>query len=213
MSFFDKLFGSKNSRLDEIPPEKLGQYLRDLERRAEVAPMGTGWTHLNRAGDICLKAGDTVKAVKYFGQAIDALLEDQQPEPARGVAKKIIRVHPEAVRTLCTLTWLDLVALQPASAVLSLRSYSDAAKRGGREGLAADQVFTMARFTADEAFLTEAVEVLADLGFTTYSLEVKEWLAEGGSEEAKGDAETLDRLRLSAAIGSHALRGSEESLG
>jgi hypothetical protein len=161
---------------------------------------------------MCLKAGDTVKAVKYFGQAIDSLLEDQQPEPARGVAKKIIRVHPQAVRTLCTLTWLDLAARQPASAVLSLRSYADSAKRGEREDLAAEQIFTMARFTSDEAFLTEAGEVLSDLGFTTYSLQVKDWLAEGGSEDSRGAPEELARYCMSAAVGSNALRRAEGAI-
>lgn len=212
MSFFDKLFGSGNSPSDGNVPKNLGQELRDLERRAEAAAWGTGWTHLNRAGDICLKAQDTVKAVKYFGQAIDALLEDDQPEPARGVAKKVIRVHPEAVRTLCTLTWLDLSARQPASAVLSLRSYADAAKRGGREDLAAEQIFTMARFTANNSFLTEAIEVLTELGFTTYSIQVREWLAEGGSADSKGEPEALAKYCLSAAVGSNALKRAEGAL-
>jgi hypothetical protein len=212
MSLFGKYFGSENDNSKGSGSGNLSQNLRDLERRAEAALLGTGWTHLNRAGDMCLKAGDKVKAVKYFGQAIDSLLEDELPEPARGVAKKIIRVHPGAVRTLCTLTWLDLAARQPASAVLSLRCYADAAKRGSREDLAAEQVFTMARLTASEAFLTEAGEVLADLGFTTYSLQVKDWLAEGGSEDCGGEPEDLARVCLSAAVGSNALRKAEGAL-
>jgi hypothetical protein len=209
MGLLGKLFNGRNSRPVEVTPENLGHLLRDLERRAEAAPMGTGWTHLNRAGDLCLKAGDKVKAVKYFGQAIDALLEDGQPEPARGVAKKVIRVHPEAVRTLCTLTWLDLAARQPASAVLTLRSYADAAKRGGREDLAAEQVFTMARFTADRAFLTEAVEVLKDMSSTTFSIQATEWLEAGGSEDSKGEPEALAQYCLSAAVGANALKRAE----
>jgi len=212
MSLFDKLFRSGNEPSREKGSECLGQDLRDLERRAADAPMGAGWTHLNRAGDMCLKADDTVKAVQYFGKAIDALLEDGQPEPARGVAKKVIRVHPEAVRTLCTLTWLDLAARQPTSAVLSLRCYADAAKRGGREDLAAEQIFIMARFTDNDSFLTEVVEVLSDLGFTTYSIQVKEWLARGGSEDSKGDPDALAKYCLSAAVGSNALKRAEGAL-
>lgn len=211
MGLLGKLFSAGNGRPEDVTPENLGQSLRELERRAEAAPMGTGWTHLNRAGDLCLKAGDKIKAVKYFGQAIDALLEDGQPEPARGVAKKVIRVHPEAVRTLCTLTWLDLAARQPASAVLTLRSYADAAKRGGREDLAAEQVFTMARFTSDKAFLTEAVEVLKDMESTTFSIQVQEWLEVGGSDDSKGDADALATYCLSAAVGANALKRAEGS--
>ncbi len=209
MGLLDRLFGSGGEKAQEVSAENLGQYLRDMERKAEAAPMGTGWTFLNRAGDVCLKFNDTIKAVKYFGQAIDALLEDEQPEPARGVAKKIIRVHPEAVRTLCTLTWLDLAARQPAAAVLSLGEYSKAAVRAGREDLASEQVYTMARFTGDEAFLQEAAEVLKDLGASTYAIQVREWLEEGGSKDSHGEPEALGRYCLSAAVGSNALRRAE----
>lgn len=207
MALFGKIFGSGNSQTEP----NLAQILRDLERRSKEAHFGAGWTHLNRAGDLCLKAGDTVKAVQYFGQAIDALLEDGQPEPARGVAKKIIRVHPKAIRTLCTLTWLDLVARQPASAVLSLRSYADASRGDEKEALTAEQVFTMARLTPNEAFLTEAAEVLSDLGYATYAAQVREWLAERGSPDAKVDPDRLAFLHLNAAIGSNALRKAEGS--
>ena len=64
---------------------------------------------MNRAGDLCLRAGDRVRALRYYGRAIDALLGDGQPEAARGVANKIIRVHPDAIRTLCTLTSYNFV--------------------------------------------------------------------------------------------------------
>jgi hypothetical protein len=207
-----KLFGPGNGSSPGTGPESLGQQLRELERRAETASFGTGWTYLNRAGELCFKAQDTVKAVRYFGRAIDVLLEDQQPEPARGVAKKVIRIHPAAVRTLCTLTWLDLAARQPASAILSLRCYADAAKEGGKEELAAEEIFTMARLTSNDAFLTESIEVLTDFGFTTYSLQAKEWLAEGGSEDSKGEAEEVARYCLHAAVGSNALKKAEGAI-
>lgn len=209
MSLFGKLFGSGNGPAGRKGPANLGQHLRDLERKSEAASLGMGWTFLNRAGDACLKAGDRVKAVKYFGQAIDSLLEDEQPEPARGVAKKIIRVHPEAVRTLCTLTWLDLAARQPTAAVRSLKDYAAAAKRGSREDLAADQISAMAQITADGAFLEEAESILRGMGYTTASLQVKDWISEGGSPDSKGEADALAHYCLSAAVGSNALRRAE----
>lgn len=212
MSFLKRLFGTDDGRGEDIRPENLGRHLRDLERKAEEAPLGTGWTFLNRAGDVCVRVGDTVRAVAYFGRAIDVLLEDEQPEPARGVAKKLIRVHPEAIRTLCTLTWLDLAARQPAAAVLSLGEYAKAALQAGKEDLAADQVYTMARLTRDKAFLQEAVEVLAELDAESYAKKVEEWLKEGGSEEAKGDPDALVRYCLTAATGSQTLKKAGESL-
>lgn len=187
----------------------MSQQLRDLEKKAEKAPLGAGWTYLNRAGDVCLRNGDKVKAMQFFGRAIDVLLKDEQPEPARGVAKKIIRVHPRAVRTLCTLTWLDLAARQPAAAVLSLGEYAKAATRGGKEELAADEVYTMARLTRDEAFLQEAVEVLKELGAPTYAKQVEKWLKAGGSEDSQGEPEALARFCMSAAVGSNALKQAE----
>ena len=60
------------------------------------------------AGDLCMQAKKTERALGYYGRAIDAYLHDGRPELARGVAQKLIRVHPGAVRTYCTLTWLDL---------------------------------------------------------------------------------------------------------
>lgn len=208
MSFFERIFSSryypsgKSSR-------SLDQELKELERKAESAPLGAGWIFLNRAGDLCLRSGDRTKALKYFGQAIDALLEDGQPEPARGLAKKIIRVHPEAIRTLCTLTWLDLAARHPAAALQSLREYVKAAKRGKREDLAADQAVAMARVTDDIEFLGGVVEALSDMGFSMASDGVKKWVAEGGSPEAGGDPEVLARYCLLAAVGSNVQRRAE----
>jgi hypothetical protein len=212
MSFLKRIFGSDGRGHHEIRPENLGRHLRDLERKAKEAPLGTGWTFLNRAGDVCVKSGDIVRAVTYFGQAIDTLLEDEQPEPARGVAKKLIRVHPQAVRTLCTLTWLDLAARQPASAVLSLGEYAKAAARAGKEDLAADQVYTMARFTKDKAFLQEAAEVLTELDADGYAEKVHEWMEAGGSDDARGDPEALARFCISAAVGSNVLKKAEGAM-
>ncbi|MEE2900180.1 MAG: hypothetical protein VX815_17095, partial [Gemmatimonadota bacterium] len=80
-------------------------------------------------GDFALGAGDRARALKYYGHAIDAFLEDDQREAARGVANKLIRVHPEVVRTLCTLTWLDLGARCRSSRVIDYSRWH-ASRRG-----------------------------------------------------------------------------------
>ena len=189
------LFGSDKGASD--------RHLKELAAEAERASPGARWAVFNRLGDAYLKAGDRVRALRYFGKAIDALLEDDQPEPARAVAKKVIRLHPEAVRTLCTLTWLDLASMKIPVAVTSLRKYVEAAKAGNRERLACGQVLEMARLISDETFLEEAVEALTVLGCTADAAQAKEWAAQGGSPSAPKEKRKLYVLCLKAAIGSN----------
>ena len=117
MSFLSKIFGSGEQPQKQSGPS-LEARLEKLEAQAQREAAGFQGMPLNRAGDLCLEAGDKNRALSYYGRAIDALLEDQQREAARGVANKIIRVHPGAVRTLCTLTWLDLASHHLATALL-----------------------------------------------------------------------------------------------
>ena len=97
MCFLARLFGSRSSAGD------LEKRLQRLETEADDAAPGYVGTSYNRAGDLALKAGQQGRAVEYYGRSIDAFLEDEQREAARGVANKIIRVRPRAVRTLCRL--------------------------------------------------------------------------------------------------------------
>jgi tetratricopeptide (TPR) repeat protein len=179
------------------------RHLAELAEEAERASPGTRWAVFNRLGDAYLKTGDRPRALRYFGKAIDALLEDDQPEPARAVAKKVIRLHPEAVRTLCTLTWLDLASTKIPAAVASLREYVDVAKEGNRERLACGQVLEMARLASHPDFLEEVVKALDALGCTADSGQAKEWAAQGGSPSAPKDPKRLYALCMKAAIGSN----------
>jgi hypothetical protein len=178
------------------------QQVRELERRAEGSPLGTRATLLNRAGDVCMRAGDHQRALGFFRQAIDLLLEDEQPEPARGVAKKIIRVHPETVRTHCTLTWLDLATRQHAGAVKSLREYVRAAERREDTDRAGPQILEMARITTHKGFLEEASGALEKMGFPSDAEQVRSWLEEGGAPEAQGEHEELRMHCMRSATGS-----------
>ena len=157
----------------------------------------------NRLGDAYLKADDRVRALRYFGKAIDALLEDDQPEPARAVAKKVVRLHPEAIRTLCTLTWLDLASMKTPAAVASLGNYVAGAVAGGMERLACTQVLEMARLVSDQEFIAEAVKALEELGCGTDAAQAREWLDLGQSPTAAKNEKTLYVLCLKAAIGSN----------
>ena len=200
MSFFSRLFGPKTGARSRKGPQTLAEQVRELERRAEGSPLGTRATLLNRAGDVCMRAGDHQRALGYFRQAIDLLLEDEQPVPARGVAKKIIRVHPETVRTHCTLTWLDLATRQHAAAVKSLREYVKAAERRNDFDQAGPQVLEMARITTHKGFLEEAAEALEKMGFAQDAEEVVTWLDQGGAPEAQWEQEELRMHCMRSAI-------------
>lgn len=177
--------------------------MKELAAEAERASPGARWAVFNRLGDAYLKAGDRTRALRYFGKAIDALLEDGQPEPARAVAKKVVRLHPEAIRTLCTLTWLDLASMKLPEAKVSLARYVKAAKEGKREHLACAQVLEMARLIPEPEFLSEVSNALDHLGCSSDSDRVKGWATEMTYESASVDAKRLHHLCLKAAIGSN----------
>jgi hypothetical protein len=198
MSFLNRLFGAKGE--PEKSNAKLLQRLERMEAEAaSAAPAYVGSTY-NRAGDLALRADDMSRAVSYYGRAIDAFLEDGQREAARGVANKIIRVRPGSVRTLCTLTWLDLASRHSATALLHLRDYVAAVKGADDRALAANQIFAMARVAADPEFLGAAADALDGLDFAHRAEDVREWAGEGGSPDALKDPDELAAACLSAAV-------------
>ncbi len=209
MSFLSRLFGSKKQPQDK--DARLTQRLQRLEAEAANAAPGYVGSSLNRAGDLALRAGDQERAVSYYGRAIDAFLEDEQPEAARGVANKIIRVRPTAVRTLCTLTWLDLAAKHSATALLHLRDYVMAAKDVDQYSLAASQIYEMARLVADSEVLGAIADALDSLDFSRKAEEVREWAAQDGSPDAVKAHDALALACLRAAVRSNERTGKRES--
>ncbi len=201
MSLLSRLFGSKDE-----PAKATGELSRRLERLEEeaqnAAPGYVGSTY-NRAGDLALKEGDPERAMGYYGRAIDAFLADEQPEAARGVANKIIRVRPHAVRALCTLTWLDLAAKHNATALLHLRDYVEAAKEAKQFSLAASQIHEMARIVPDPEVLSAVADALDGLDFAQRANEVREWEAQGGSPDVVKDSDALALACIRAAARSN----------
>jgi len=196
MSFLSRLFGSAK------PTRDVEAELKRLETEAESAAPGYVGTAYNRAGDLALKGGESDRALKYYGRAIDAFLQDAQREAARGVANKIIRVRPSAVRTLCTLTWLDLAARHQATALLHLRDYVRAAREAGQHARAATQIFEMGRISADTEFVDAVADALDSLDFPTRADEVRGW-ANDGSPGAISDPLDLGQACLDAAVQSN----------
>lgn len=185
------------------------QQLADLDADVASAAMGFEGTPLNRAGDLCRKAGEQARALQYYSRAVDAMLKDGHPESARGVTKKILRIDPEAVCAPCTLTWLDLASGHTASAMVHLGEYVGAAIRRGSEDLAGDQIVEMAGLVSKPEFLQAAAEALDQLGCSEDSAQVRDWALLGGSPDAKTDARKMAGVCLRAAIGSNAARKAE----
>ena len=217
MSILSRLFGSKEEPEKPIkqaagkpgtgkPGGQLTQRLERLEEEAQNAMPGYVGTSYNRAGDVGLREGDPERALGFYGRAIDAFLADEQPEAARGVANKIIRVRPHAVRTLCTLTWLDLAAGHTATALLHLRDYVAAAKEAKRHSHAAGQIFEMARLVPDAEVLGAIADALDSLDFSQKAAQVREWETEGGSA-----AVLKDHDELAAACRRAAARSNERT--
>jgi hypothetical protein len=186
----------------------LADRLKKLEKEAEDAEAGYKGTLLNKAGDFALRDGDAARALAYYGRAIDAFLEDEQREAARGVANKLIRVHPEAVRTLCTLLWLDLGAHHMATALIHLRDYIEAVMRGEMQDLAGDQLYEMARISPQVEFLEEVADGLDALDRADQAREVRGWSASGGSPDVIKDSDLLALACLQAATSTNTPRTS-----
>jgi hypothetical protein len=203
MSLVGDWLGSLRSFLGREESGLSDKKLKELAAEAERASPGARWAVFNRLGDAYLKAGDRSRALRYFGKAIDALLEDDQPEPARAVAKKVIRLHPEAIRTLCTLTWLDLAAGKGPAAVSTLQEYTRVAREGRREQLACGQILGMARLATDRSFLEASAQALELLECPVDAEEARSWASEGRGPDAPEDSRKLRVLCLKAAIGSN----------
>ncbi|MDE3004990.1 MAG: hypothetical protein OXU39_02730 [Gemmatimonadota bacterium] len=200
MSFLSRLFGKADSAR---PPKDIDAELARLEQEAETASPGYVGTAFNKAGDLALRDGQGERAVAYYGRAIDAFLEDEQRELARGIANKIIRVRLSAIRTLSTLTWLDLAAQHRATALLHLRDYALASREGGVGARAATQIFEMARLTADTEFVDAAADELDKLDFPNRASDLRRWASDGGSPDAIRDGDELNHACLDAAVRSN----------
>lgn len=199
MSFLSRFFGSGSTGRGS---KDVDAQLQRLEREADRAAPGYVGSAYNRAGDLALREGRPEKAVGYYGRAIDAFLEDAQREAARGVANKILRVRPRALRTLCTLTWLDLAAKHEATALLHLRDYVEKAAERKEQTRAATQVYEMARICPLEEFVGAVADSLDGLDFPNRAREVRGWVVEGPPNMI-ADSDDLADACLQAAIQSN----------
>lgn len=137
--------------------------LADLERQARSASPGYETQFLNRAGNICVEAGDVRRALGYYGRAIDAYLETGRFSAAEVLATRLLQLAPDAVRPRCTIAWLAIGKGYGAGAA-EIADYVRAAKEAGMEHLAAKQLSMMAAATASPEVREILGEHLLDLG-------------------------------------------------
>ena len=137
--------------------QKLERELATLEEQARTASPGYETQFLNRAGNICVEAGQPQRALGYFGRAIDAYLESGRFSAAEVLCRKVLRIAPAAVRARCTLAWLAIGKGMRSETEAEIAEYVEAAQRAGKEGLAARQLVLM----AEAATRLELRELLA----------------------------------------------------
>jgi tetratricopeptide (TPR) repeat protein len=144
--------------------QRLERELQSLEQQARTASPGYETQFLNRAGNLCVEAGEPKRALGFYGRAIDAYLESGRFSAAEVVCKKVLEIAPNAVRTRCTLAWLAIGKGYRAGADQDIAEYVNAAKRAGQEALAARQLHMMAEAAVSPELRERLAEHLLDLG-------------------------------------------------
>jgi hypothetical protein len=135
---------------------ELEKQLAALEQQVQTATPGYETQFLNRAGNLCVDAGQRSRALGYYGRAIDAYLESGRFSAAEVLCRKVIQIAPQVVRVRCTLAWLALGKGVVENTRLEIVDYVVAAERAGQEELAAKQLLMMA-VAAEDAELREFI--------------------------------------------------------
>jgi hypothetical protein len=127
----------------------IDEQLVALEAEAERVGPGTAAQLLNRAGDLCLSAGQRDRAIRYYGRGIDANLYARRYDAAVGLCHKLLNVAPSAVRTRCTLAWLAIGRGEVGEIVREVNAYVSAAAESDERPRAARHLRMMADSTDD----------------------------------------------------------------
>ena len=118
--------------------------LEALELQTANASPGYETQFLNRAGNLCVEAGQAPRALGYYGRAIDAYLESGRFSAAEVLCRKVLQIAPRAVRARCTLAWLALGKGFKDATRAEIEHYVQAAERAGQQRFAAKQLLMMA---------------------------------------------------------------------
>ena len=151
-------------RVDGEPKQQLERELQVLEQQVKTASPGYETQFLNRAANVCVDAGQPARALGYFGRAIDAYLESGRFSAAEVLCKKVLQIAPDAVRARCTLAWLSIGKGFRGGPEREIADYVNAAKKAGKEGLAAKQLVMMAEAASSPELRELLARHILDLG-------------------------------------------------
>jgi tetratricopeptide (TPR) repeat protein len=200
MGLLSRLFGRSGD-----DGRRLERELRELEQQADRAHPGFDAPLFNRAGDLCLDAGLSDRALEYYGRGIDAYLRAGRYDAAAGVCRKLLRVAPNAVRARCTLAWLAIGKGHQGDARAEVEAYVAAARRARQEPIAIRQLRMMGEVVFDEELWRVLSEQLHALGETAGST--------AATPPAVAPASAEDREALWARVLQAALMGPRELRG
>jgi hypothetical protein len=167
MGFLKKIFGTPQKPANEANSSAV-MASEDLERiEQELKKIGHGYEAArlqNRAGDLYLVKGDRERALKRYGDAIDAYLLSGEYDNAMAVCRKIIRVVPEVIRTRRTLAWLCLGKGFIEIAREHVEAYVKASAEAGLQALAVQDILLLSQYVDRRDFRDFLAERLVELG-------------------------------------------------
>ncbi|HUH12913.1 MAG TPA: hypothetical protein VMK65_07370 [Longimicrobiales bacterium] len=177
---------------DPIPPTVL-QAVKKLEAAARESALHDAAQHLNRAGDLCARAGAGAEesAKQLYGRAIDANLRAGDYAPAAAICRKLIRFDPDVVRARCTLAFLAFGNRFRGDATAELEGYVAAVRRTETERFAIPRLRLLANALPDPETKRLIAAKLRELGAPDVAEAV-----EGEAESAAGSA--VERAGITA---------------
>jgi hypothetical protein len=186
------------------PVNPAAEAIQSIQARLESARPKQRAKLLRRAGDICATSGAQREALRWYGQAIDQLMELSDAETAGVLCRMILYVQPEAVRAHCTLAWLALTSGRQADASRHIRDYVTAAESADQDELAAQQLgwmFDAAEYAPE--LRAEIVRYLIDVGVHDRTRRL------GATPEVKFETPPEDRRELWSRVMEGALSDEE----
>lgn len=154
--------------------------LARLEAEANVPNADFRAAVLGRAGDLCHEAGDTARALSYYGGAVDGYLSAGYYDSALALCQKMISISPGVVRARCTMAFLLLGADLPFLKTRGvsehvrdyLQEYANAARAAGCSEMAIQRLKMMASATDVEPVRQLIGDILFDLGASEEAAEL-----------------------------------------
>jgi hypothetical protein len=117
-----------------------------------------------RAAALAAEIGDRSQSLKYFGEAIDGLIEAGRFEAAAAACRTLLRTHPDAVRAMGTLIWLEIGAGRLYEAEPLIHRYAKASRAKRKAELAKKQLAMLADIVGDVGVRTALADALDVVG-------------------------------------------------